>query len=103
MASDAIACAPWSACVRIHAVGPRLQQCCCIAYSDAVESAVLHAVLETSIFSRRVDALLSREERAELIETLARNPRDGDVVPGLGGVRKLRFAPKGRGRAEPSE
>ena len=60
---------------------------------------VLHAVLETSIFSRSADALLSPEGRAELIDTLARDPLAGDVVPGLGGVRKLRFAPKGRGKS----
>jgi hypothetical protein len=35
---------------------------------------VLHTVIETSIFSRRADALLSREERADLITTLARDP-----------------------------
>lgn len=60
---------------------------------------VLHAVLETSLFSRRADALLSREERADLINTLAGNPLAGDVMPGLGGIRKLRFAPKGRGKS----
>ncbi|HVB68302.1 MAG TPA: type II toxin-antitoxin system RelE/ParE family toxin [Acetobacteraceae bacterium] len=60
---------------------------------------MLHAVLETSIFSRRADALLSREERADLIAALAGNPLAGDVMPGLGGVRKLRFAPKGRGKS----
>ena len=60
---------------------------------------MLHAVLETSIFSRRADALLSREERTELIDTLAREPLAGAVIPGLGGVRKLRFAPKGRGKS----
>jgi mRNA-degrading endonuclease RelE of RelBE toxin-antitoxin system len=59
----------------------------------------VHAVLETSVFSRRADALLSREERSELIETLAREPLAGDVIPGLGGIRKLRFAPKGRGKS----
>ncbi len=60
---------------------------------------MLQAVLETSIFSRRADALLSREERSDLIESLARDPLAGDVMPGLGGVRKLRFAPKGRGKS----
>ena len=60
---------------------------------------ILHAVLETSIFSRRADALLSAEDRADLIETLVRDPEAGDVMPGLGGVRKLRFAPKGRGKS----
>lgn len=52
----------------------------------------MHSVLETSIFTRRADALLSREERAELISELARNPFFGDLVPGLGGIRKMRFA-----------
>lgn len=60
---------------------------------------MLHAVLETSIFSRRADALLSVDDRAALIHTLARDPMAGDVMPGLGGVRKLRFAPKGQGKS----
>jgi mRNA-degrading endonuclease RelE of RelBE toxin-antitoxin system len=30
---------------------------------------------------------------------LAREPFAGDLVPGLGGIRKLRFAPKGRGKS----
>jgi mRNA-degrading endonuclease RelE of RelBE toxin-antitoxin system len=51
----------------------------------------MQSVLETPIFSRRADALLSREERAELIWTLAHNPLAGDLIPGTGGVRKLRF------------
>jgi mRNA-degrading endonuclease RelE of RelBE toxin-antitoxin system len=66
-----------------------------LLYSGSVS----HSVLETSIFSRRADALLSVEERAELIDTLARDPQAGVVMPGLGGVRKLRFAPKGRGKS----
>jgi mRNA-degrading endonuclease RelE of RelBE toxin-antitoxin system len=60
---------------------------------------VLHAVIETSVFSRRAGTLLSVEDRAELIDTLARDPRAGAIMPGLGGVRKLRFAPKGRGKS----
>ncbi len=59
----------------------------------------MHAVLETSIFSRQADGLLSRDERAEMIATLAADPSAGDVIPGLGGVRKLRWAPKGRGKS----
>jgi hypothetical protein len=30
---------------------------------------------------------------------LASDPTAGDLIPGLGGVRKLRFAPKGRGKS----
>jgi len=59
----------------------------------------MHTVLETSIFTRRADTLLSREEKTELIGILARNPQAGDVMPGCGGIRKLRFAPEGRGKS----
>ncbi|OUI86179.1 translation repressor RelE/RelB/StbE [Acetobacter sp. DmW_043] len=58
----------------------------------------MHSVIETPIFTKRADALLSREERAELIRLLAENPRQGDIIPGTGGVRKLRFAGSGRGK-----
>jgi hypothetical protein len=58
----------------------------------------VQSVVETPIFSRRADALLTRDERAELITTLASNPMAGDVIPGTGGVRKLRFGARGRGK-----
>lgn len=37
-------------------------------------------------------------ERAELVAYLAYNPTAGDVIPGAGGVRKLRWALEGRGK-----
>jgi hypothetical protein len=40
----------------------------------------------------------SAVEIARLEETIAANPTVGDVIPGLGGLRKLRFAPRGRGK-----
>ena len=58
----------------------------------------MQSVVETSIFSRRADALLDPTERAAMINALASDPRAGDVMPGLGGVRKLRWAPPGRGK-----
>jgi len=59
----------------------------------------MHAVIETSVFSRRADALMGREDRMALINALAIDPLAGRLVPGLGGIRKLRFAPAGRGRS----
>lgn len=59
---------------------------------------VVHSVLETPIFTRRADALLTREERAMLVSLLASQPMKGDVIPGTGGVRKLRFGAGGRGK-----
>ena len=59
----------------------------------------LVTVRETAIFSRRADRLLSTEERSELITVLAENPLAGDVIEQTGGVRKMRFAAKGRGKS----
>lgn len=59
----------------------------------------MHAVAETSIFSRRADALLKADDRTALINALATDPLAGDLVPGLGGIRKMRFAPSGRGKS----
>jgi|SRR5579859_3069235 len=59
----------------------------------------MHTVLETPIFTRRADALLSPEDRADLIATLAADPKSGAIMPGLGGIRKMRFAPTGQGKS----
>lgn len=59
----------------------------------------MHSVLETKAFTRRADALLSRQEREDLVLILGADPKAGALVPGLGGIRKLRFAPEGRGKS----
>ena len=59
----------------------------------------MHSVAETSVFTRRADALLGWEDRAALVGLLAFDPLAGNLVPGLGGIRKLRFAPVGRGKS----
>ena len=46
---------------------------------------------ETSIFTREVDALLTREELRALQNFLLRRPSSGSLIVGGGGVRKLRF------------
>ncbi len=43
--------------------------------------------------------MLATEERFALIDKLASNPHCGDLIPGLGGIRKLRFAAGGRGKS----
>jgi len=56
-------------------------------------------VRETPIFGRRADALLSADEREELIAYLAENPLAGKVIKETGGVRKVRFAATGKGKS----
>ena len=58
----------------------------------------LVTVVETPEFIARTAKLMSEENRQALIEHLARYPTAGDVVPGTGGVRKLRWALQNRGK-----
>jgi len=59
----------------------------------------MQTVVETPIFTRRADAMLSAGDRADLVALLAADPKAGAVIPGMGGIRKLRFAPEGQGKS----
>jgi hypothetical protein len=54
--------------------------------------------VETDEFLRATKKLMDDEERAELVGYLACNPTAGDLVPGTGGVRKMRWGLEGRGK-----
>ena len=58
----------------------------------------LITVVETPEFVSRVDKLMTMEDAEKLIAYLARNPTAGDLVPGAGGIRKLRWKLQGRGK-----
>ena len=54
--------------------------------------------VETSVFTRQVLALLDDDELAALQVQLSRAPRSGAVIPGTGGLRKVRWSCQGRGK-----
>ena len=60
--------------------------------------AALVTVVETPEFIRRAEKLMTEGEREELISYLAANPTAGDLIPGTGGVRKVRWGLEGRGK-----
>ncbi|MGA7342503.1 MAG: type II toxin-antitoxin system RelE/ParE family toxin [Terracidiphilus sp.] len=55
-------------------------------------------VVEFDEFLAATRKLMDDEERAELVNYLAYHPTAGVVVPGSGGVRKLRWGLEGRGK-----
>jgi mRNA-degrading endonuclease RelE of RelBE toxin-antitoxin system len=55
-------------------------------------------ILETRAFTARIDDLLTEEEYRALQLDLVRQPTAGDVIPGTGGLRKIRWGLKGRGK-----
>lgn len=58
----------------------------------------MHTVIETPPYLAEAERLFSAEERATIIDTVSTDPRCGVVIPGTGGVRKLRVAASGRGK-----
>jgi hypothetical protein len=69
-----------------------------MAYDRVVETEPI-TVVETQHFVRQAEWLLSENDRLALIGYLARSPMAGVVIPGTGGVRKLRWALVGRGKS----
>ena len=58
----------------------------------------MQTVTETPTFTRQAAALFAEEEKRDLIDLLATQPLAGDVIPGTGGVRKLRYRIAGAGK-----
>ena len=58
----------------------------------------MFSFIETRLFTKLVLDYLGDEEYARLQEELIRDPEAGPVIPGTGGVRKVRWAAPGRGK-----
>jgi hypothetical protein len=56
-------------------------------------------VVELPEFVRRVNKLLSEDERNSLVDYLAAHPASGVIIRGTGGIRKLRWRRKGTGKS----
>jgi hypothetical protein len=54
--------------------------------------------IEAPAFTRNVSAYLTDDEYLQLQSWLANNPEAGDLMPGTGGFRKLRWADPKRGK-----
>ena len=59
---------------------------------------LVFSFIETKLFTRLVQEYLSDEEYQELQMLLIEQPEAGKIVPGSGGVRKLRWRATGRGK-----
>ena len=55
-------------------------------------------IIETSIFTRQIQALMSDDSYALLQEELISRPDMGNLIPGGGGIRKVRWHAPGRGK-----
>ncbi|TJY59551.1 transcriptional regulator [Sinimarinibacterium sp. CAU 1509] len=55
-------------------------------------------VVETALFSKLWPDYWAEDERGEFATWLANHPDAGDVIPGSGGCRKVRWARAGMGK-----
>src|ERR1700692_2709499 len=59
----------------------------------------MQTVVETPSYLAAADRLFSPDERLAIIDSLARDPTCGVVIPGSGGIRKVRFGFGARGKS----
>ncbi len=59
----------------------------------------MHTIVEMPEFLRKAEALISEEEKQEIINYLAVHTETGIVMKGTGGIRKLRWAIGNKGKS----
>lgn len=50
------------------------------------------------MFLRQATQVWDHDEHAAFVDFIAQNPESGDVIPGSGGVRKVRWSRQGTGK-----
>ena len=60
---------------------------------------MLITIVELPEYIKRTEKILSKDERDELLYYLSSNPKSGTLIQATGGVRKLRWASKGKGKS----
>src|SRR5882724_4495766 len=59
----------------------------------------MQTVVETPSYLADAERLFSSQEHAAIVDLLAADPACGVVIPGSGGIRKVRFGFGGRGKS----
>lgn len=60
----------------------------------------MQTVIETSAFIRSAKEIgMTDQQRADIVSAIAATPDIGELIPGSGGARKVRFAAPGRGKS----
>ena len=55
-------------------------------------------IIETPIFAKAIQSLMPEDDYRQLQSALVIRPDMGDLIPGSGGLRKLRWRISGRGK-----
>jgi mRNA-degrading endonuclease RelE of RelBE toxin-antitoxin system len=69
------------------------------SYAPKAYSLGMLTVVETLLFQKQWPLYWTEEERGEFAAFIAERPDAGDVVPGSGGIRKVRWSRTGTGKS----
>ena len=58
----------------------------------------MQTVIEFGDFHKHALTLLGEDGYVELINYVAKNPEEGEIIPGTGGFRKMRYGRPGMGK-----
>jgi len=58
----------------------------------------MHTVVETPPYLADAERLFTHAERATIVDQISADPKIGLVIPGTGGIRKVRFGFGSRGK-----
>jgi hypothetical protein len=67
-------------------------------YTAMPYNAAMYSIIETAVFQRYAAEIWQDAEREAFIVWLANNPLAGAVIPGSGGLRKVRWTTPGKGK-----
>ena len=56
-------------------------------------------LVETPLFQKRIDDVMSGDDLQEFKDFIARHPEKGDIIRGTGGLRKVRWGVRGSGKS----
>ncbi|MBS0497189.1 MAG: type II toxin-antitoxin system RelE/ParE family toxin [Proteobacteria bacterium] len=59
----------------------------------------MYTIAETEVFSRYISDYWTEDERAAFAVWIAEHYDTGDIIPGSGGCRKVRWSRKGKGKS----
>ena len=59
----------------------------------------MQTIVELPEFLKRAERLLTPGEKVGVINYLASHPQSGELIQGTGGIRKLRWSAKGKGKS----
>ena len=59
----------------------------------------MHTIIETRLFTAKASKIWTVDQQQDFVVYIAANPEAGVVVPGSGGVRKVRWSKSGSGKS----